>query len=159
MNELQDRFRQSMGRLAAGVTVVMTEIDARPWGLTVSACCSLSMDPPLILISLATKAASTQAIKALNRFSVAVLADDQVDVAKAGATPGMPKFFEAYAENAGPHHYSVKGALANVHCQVDRAIEAGDHTLFIGAVEEVALGGTRSPLLYFSRQFGSFLAR
>lgn len=158
MNKLQDRFRQSMGRLATGVTIVMTEMDGRPWGLTVSACCSLSMEPPLILVSLSTKVASTQAIIKHNRFSVGVLAEDQVQVAKAGATPGTPKFFEEFTESVGNFNYNVKNALSNIHCKVDKAIVAGDHTIFIGAVEEVVLGEIKSPLLYFSRQFGGFNA-
>jgi len=46
--------------------------------------------------------------------------------------------------------------LANIHCSVDRIIEAGDHTIFIGMVEKVRLGESKEPLLYFNRQFGKF---
>lgn len=159
MQEVKDKFRESMSRLASGVTVVMTEMDGRPWGLTISACCSLSMEPPLILVSLATKAASTQAIINQNRFSVSVLAEDQVEVAKSGAKPGTPKFFEDFVESEDGSHYDVKDALANVHCMVEQVIPAGDHTIFIGFVEDVVLGDARSPLLYFSRQFGMFDAK
>lgn len=156
MDELQNKFRESMSRLAAGVTVVTTEIDGRPWGLTVSASCSLSMEPPLILVSLAEKAASTQAIIENDRFSVAVLEAEQDEVAKAGARAGAPKFFEDYTERNSNGFYDVKNALANIHCKVDRVIPAGDHTIFIGLVEDVTLGELTSPLLYFSRQFGNF---
>ncbi len=156
MNELQLDFRESMSRLAAGVTVVTTELDGRPWGLTVSASCSISMDPPLILISLASKAASTHAIIKNDRFSVSVLAEDQIDVAKAGAKAGAPKFFEEFTESKGNANYSVKSALANIHCKVYKVVEAGDHTIFIGLVENVELGESKSPLLYFDRQFGEF---
>jgi flavin reductase ActVB len=158
MSEVRDNFRESMGRLASGVSIVMTEIDNRPWGLTVSACCSISMDPPLILVSLATKAASTQAIIDHNRFSVGILAEDQIQPAKAGSAPGTPKFFEEYVESAGNFNYSVKGALASIHCKVDQVVIAGDHTLFIGLVENVDLGEFTPPLLHFSRQFGEFNA-
>ncbi|WP_019119062.1 flavin reductase family protein [Brevibacillus massiliensis] len=156
MQEVKDKFRESMSRLASGVTVVMTEVDGRPWGLTVSACCSLSMEPPLILVSLATKAASTQAIINFNRFSVSILAEDQVEVAKLGAKPGAPKFFEDFVETDDGFHYDVKDALANIHCRVEQIIPAGDHTIFIGYVENVLLGEEKSPLLYFGRQFGVF---
>jgi flavin reductase ActVB len=156
MSEVRDNFRESMSRLASGVTIVMTEIDNRPWGLTVSACCSVSMDPPLILVSLATKAASTLAIIDHNRFSVGILAEDQLQPAKAGAAAGTPKFFEDYAENRGNHNYKVKNALASIHCKVDQVVVAGDHTLFIGLVENVELSESKPPLLHFSRQFGKF---
>jgi flavin reductase ActVB len=156
MNEIKDKFRESMSRLATGVTIVMTEIDGRPWGLTVSACCSISMDPPLILVSLATKSASTQAIIDNDRFSVSVLAEDQVEVAKSGAKAGAPKFFEDFVETEDNVTYNVKNALANIHCKVDQVITAGDHTIFIGLVENVVLGESKSPLLYFNRHFGAF---
>ncbi|WP_199880559.1 flavin reductase family protein [Bacillus massiliglaciei] len=156
MNEVKDRFLESMGRLATGVTIVMTEIEGRPWGLTVSACCSISMEPPLILVSLATKAASTQAIVHNNRFSVSVLAEDQAEVAISGSRAGVPKFFEDFAESKDNIHYEVKNALANIHCKVENIVVAGDHTIFIGLVEHVELGESKSPLLHFNRQFGEF---
>jgi len=156
MNEIKDKFRESMSRLATGVTIVMTEIDGRPWGLTVSACCSISMEPPLILVSLATKSASTQAIIDNDRFGVSVLAEDQVEVAQSGAKAGAPKFFEDFVETEDNATYNVKNALANIHCKVDQIITAGDHTIFIGLVENVVLGESKSPLLYFNRHFGAF---
>jgi len=156
MHELKDKFRESMGRLATGVSIVMTEIDGRPWGLTVSTCCSVSMEPPLILISLATKAASTQAIINNDCFSVSVLAEDQIEVAKAGAKAGAPKFFEDFAESQDNFNYDVKDSLASIHCKVEKVVEAGDHTIFIGLVENVVLGESKSPLLHFNRQFGAF---
>jgi flavin reductase ActVB len=66
------------------------------------------MDPPL---SLAPKAASTQAIIQHDRFSVGILAEDQLQPAKAGVAASTPKFFEDYAENMGNHNYKVKNAL------------------------------------------------
>ncbi|NYE06309.1 flavin reductase ActVB [Bacillus niacini] len=156
MDEVKNKFRESMSRLATGVTIVMTEIEGRPWGLTVSACCSISMEPPLILISLATQAASTQAIINNQRFSVSVLAEDQIEVARSGAKAGAPKFFEEFAESKGSFNYDVKNALASVHCRVEQTVTAGDHTIFIGFVEDVILGESKSPLLHFDRQFGEF---
>ncbi|WP_035101508.1 flavin reductase family protein [Aneurinibacillus terranovensis] len=156
MHEVKDRFRESMSRLATGVTIVMTEMDGRPWGLTVSACCSLSMEPPLILVSLATKAASTQAIINNDRFSVSILAEDQIEAAKSGAKPGTPKFFEHFVETQDGFNYEVKNALATIHCKVENTIPAGDHTIFIGLVKNVVLGESKSPLLHFNRQFGAF---
>ncbi|NHM31358.1 flavin reductase family protein [Neobacillus terrae] len=157
MEHVTDLFKEAMGRLAAGVTVVTTEIDGRPWGVTVSACCSISMSPPLMLVSLFTSNASSVAIKEQQRFGVSLLTNDQTDVAKAGAKPGTPKFFEEFVDfdSFGKTHM-VKDALAHVHCKVDQVVEAGDHTIFIGRVEHVSLGELKDPLLYFHREFGSF---
>ncbi|WP_046178127.1 flavin reductase family protein [Domibacillus tundrae] len=157
MQQVSELFKEAMGRLAAGVTLVTTEIEGRPWGLTVSACCSVSMEPPLLLVSLLTKNASTEAIKKQRRFGVSLLASDQTAAAKAGAKAGAPKFFEEFVESDPiGKTYVVKDALAHVHCQVENVVEAGDHTIFIGLVEHVTAGDLKQPLLYFHRQFGSF---
>ncbi|PLR80579.1 hypothetical protein CVD25_18710 [Bacillus canaveralius] len=157
MQEVMEKFKESMGRLAAGVTVVTTEVDGRPWGTTVSACCSISMDPPMLMVSLFTKNASTEAIKEQQQFGVSILSDEQTSIAKAGAKPGAPKFFEDFVErDSAEKTYIVKNALAHVHCKVDKTVVAGDHTIFIGLVENVNLGEFKQPLLYFHREFGSF---
>ncbi|RFU66619.1 flavin reductase family protein [Peribacillus glennii] len=157
MKQVTDLFKESMGRLATGVTVVTAEVDGRPWGTTVSACCSISMEPPLLMISLFTKNVSTEAIKKQQRFGVSILSNDQTDIAKAGAKPGTPKFFEDFVDfdPTGKTHM-VKDALAHVHCKVDNIVVAGDHTIFIGLVEHVTMGEFKQPLLHFHRQFGSF---
>lgn len=157
MEELKQNFRESMGRLGAGVTVVTTEVEGRPWGMTVSASCSVSMEPLLILISLASGSASAVSIKELGKFGVSILSKEQVEVAKAGAKPGAPKFFEDFVDSGtNGHSPAIKGALAHIDCEVDQVVEAGDHTIFIGEVKDVSLGEFNSPLLYFHRSFGSF---
>ncbi|MDQ0217395.1 flavin reductase [Peribacillus cavernae] len=157
MQQVIELFKEAMGRLATGVTVVTSEVDGRPWGVTVSACCSISMDPPLLLISLFTKNASTEAIKEQQRFGVSILSKDQTKVAKAGAKPGTPKFFEEFTDfdHDGKTHM-VKDALTHIHCKVDNVVAAGDHTIFIGLVEHVTIGEFTQPLLHFHRQFGIF---
>ncbi|MFD1708269.1 flavin reductase family protein [Siminovitchia sediminis] len=157
MQEVAELFKESMGRLATGVTVVTTEIDGRPWGMTVSACCSISMEPPLILVSLFTKNSGTKAIKDMQKFGVSILSNDQSEIAKAGAKPGAPKFFEDFVEvDSGKETYMVKDAMAHIHCKVDNTVIAGDHTIFIGLVEDVTIGDFSQPLLHFYRQFGTF---
>lgn len=159
MSDIQSAFKESMGRLATGVTTVTTEVDGRPWGTTVSACCSVSVDPPLLLVSLLTTSASTKEIRERQRFGVSVLRHDQADVAKAGAQPGVPKFFEDYTELDGDGRtHRVTGSLAHISCEVSDVVVAGDHTIFIGAVEHVTLDDAGEPLLHYSRQFGAFAA-
>lgn len=157
METLKDKFRESMSRLASGVSVVTTELDGRPWGLTISACCSISMEPPLIMISLATNTASTKSIKDQGKFGVSILGHNQIDIARAGSKPGAPKYFEDFiSPNEKNKSYVVKNALSHINCSVHETIIAGDHTIFIGSVKEVIQGDKRAPLLYFDRQFGTF---
>lgn len=157
LTNIKDKFRESMSRLAGGVGVVETKVDGRPWGLTISACSSISMDPPLIMISLAKDTVSTKAIKKEQEFNLSLLNIDQSEVSMAGAKSGEPKFFEKYMEKDEVGNYiKVKDALANINCSVYKIIEAGDHTIFIGLVNDVILGKKNKPLLHFDRQFGSF---
>jgi flavin reductase ActVB len=71
-HDTADGFRAAMSRLAAGVVMVSCHVDEKPWGLTVSACCSVSMDPPLLLVSLGSETASARAIGETGRFGVAL---------------------------------------------------------------------------------------
>lgn len=158
MNVLEDvknQFRESMGRLAAGVSIVTTDVGNRPWGLTISACASISMDPPLLMISLANNTASTDAILKNKRFAVSILNNEQIDIAKQGSQQGKPKFFEKFVTKSN-NKYLINNALANIQCNVENIVPAGDHTIFIGRVEHVDLGDLKDPLLYYHRNFGSF---
>ena len=94
--EVVDRFRAAMSRLAAGVVMVTCHVGDKPWGLTVSACCSVSMDPPLLLVSLGGETASARAIGETGRFGVALLGDHLLDVARFGSLRGNAKFVEDY---------------------------------------------------------------
>lgn len=156
-NNIKDLFRESMSRLGAGVTIVTANVDNRPWGLTVSACSSISMEPPLIMVSTANNTVSSKAIIDEKRFNVAILNEYQIDTSLAGAKSGQPKFFEQYMEkNENGEYTQVKGALSNISCKLYKTVEAGDHMIFIGQVKEVVLGNKNHPLLYFDRQFGTF---
>jgi flavin reductase ActVB len=147
-------LREAMSRLPGGIVVVTTWISSRPWGLTVSSCCSLSMQPPLLLICLQNGSQSTKAILEQGCFGVSVLATDQVEVARQVAMPGKPKFIDDLvipeAEMGTP---ALKGALASIHCELYNALVVGDHTILIGEVGEVVLGRLREPLVYFHREF------
>ena len=68
-----DSFREAMGRLAAGVVMVTCSVDGRPWGLTVTACCSVSIEPPLLLVSLGRESSTASAVRRTGSFGVSLL--------------------------------------------------------------------------------------
>jgi flavin reductase ActVB len=151
-------FRTAMSHLAAGVVMVTSRIDGRPWGLTISACCSVSLRPPMLLISLGSHTASASSIDTDRVFGVTILGERMLEVAEFGAAPGSPKFVEAFCdvERAGREALRtplVAGGLAHVECDVVNTVVAGDHTLFIGQVASVVLSGSDAPLLYYSRGY------
>jgi flavin reductase ActVB len=150
-----DAFKVAMSRLAAGVVMVTCHVDGKPWGLTVSACCSVSMEPPLLLVSLGAETTSARAIAETGRFGVSLLGENLLDVAQFGASRGQAKFMDDFCRTDGHECVSpvVKGGLAHVDCTVSETVAAGDHTIFIGAVQLVLAHDQNSPLVFFSRSY------
>jgi flavin reductase (DIM6/NTAB) family NADH-FMN oxidoreductase RutF len=153
----EETFKAAMRALASGVVMVIARKDERLWGLTISACCSISAQPPQVLISLADNASCRDAIMETGRFGLSVLRDNQKDLAELGAVPGGPKYVDVFCQDNDPESNAtmIAGALVHVECVVDRIFEVSNHTLFIGNVEEVVSRVDREggPLLYFNRTF------
>jgi flavin reductase ActVB len=153
----EETFKAAMRALASGVVMVIARKGERLWGLTISACCSISAQPPQVLISLADSASCRDAIIETGRFGLSVLRDNQKDLAELGAVPGGPKYVDVFCQDNDPgsNAMMIAGALVHVECAVDRTFEVSAHTLFIGNVEEVVSRVDREggPLLYFNRTF------
>lgn len=155
---LRNAFVTAMSRLAAGVVVVTSHVGERSWGMTVSACCSLTVAPPTMLVSLGRNTASARAITEGGYFGVSVLGDHLLEVAHFGSAPGTPKFIEEFcaSEQIGEDMRSpvVDGALAHVDCTVLREVDVEDHVVFVGAVCDVHVDDTcPAPLVYFDRRY------
>jgi steroid delta-isomerase-like uncharacterized protein len=151
-------FRRAMRLLAGGVAVVTTVVDGRPWGLTVSACCSLTAEPPQVLVSLDSRTASARAIVERGQFGVDLLGSDQVEVARVCSATGRPKFIEELVDPAfeGACSPVVAGALAHLDCRVVDSHTVGDHVLLIGLVLDAISPRTQEqlgPLVYYERAF------
>ncbi|MBS1881647.1 MAG: flavin reductase [Actinobacteria bacterium] len=153
-----DGFRSAMRMLAGGVAVVTTEVDGRPWGLTVSACSSLTADPPKVMVSLQSSTTSCRAIEKNGRFGVSLLASDQVEVARTCSEAGKPKFIDRLVDDALSVDRApvISGSLAHFDCSLVDSHTVHDHLMLIGLVREIFMpreieeGG---PLVYFARSF------
>ena len=142
-------FKKAMGRFASGVTVVTVEDEGIRSGLTVSAFCSLSLEPPLVLICIDRKVKSHDAIAAAGHFAVNVLAEDQQEVSTRFASRVENKF-ESVATCPGIlGDPIIEGTLATVECRIVDRLPGGDHTIFVGEVERARVGDA-GPLLYFT---------
>lgn len=153
-----DEFRQAMRQLAGGVVMVTTHVDERPWGLTISAFCSISAEPPQVLISLASRTVTCAQIQATEAFGISLLSERHLELAEVGSATGAPKFVDEYCEIVpdGSRPPRVKDALYHLDCAVVSSHQAGDHTVFIARVEQ-AVGadgesGSR-PLIYFDQAY------
>jgi flavin reductase (DIM6/NTAB) family NADH-FMN oxidoreductase RutF len=150
-------FREAMSHLASGVVLVTACIDGRPWGMTVSAACPVCVDPPTMLVSLASRTALAKAVAETGRYGVNILGTDALGLARFGSAVGAAKFLD---EGAGidlggrhPAELMVDGALGHVDCEVVDVVTHGTHSLFLGRVRTVGLGESAPPLVHYRREF------
>jgi flavin reductase (DIM6/NTAB) family NADH-FMN oxidoreductase RutF len=148
-------FADAMSALASGVVIVTCRLDGRPWGMTVTAFASVSVDPPTVLVSLGSEATAAHAITATQRFGVSILAEEQLVVARFCSTPGATKFLEPFTEagDGGSASPVVAGALAHLECEVWKELHIADHTLFFARVRAARASQAGTPLLYHRRDF------
>jgi flavin reductase ActVB len=151
-------FRETMSRFASGVTIVTTVDEAGvSWGFTASAFCSLSMDPPLVLVCLDKRADCHPVFLRAERFAVSILRLHHRELAVRFATKGADKFAGGLFRGFGaPPLPVVLDALGVVLCRTHARYDGGDHTILIGEVEE-AVAGEGKPLVYHNRGFRSLL--
>ncbi len=148
-----EEFRRVLGHFATGVTIVTTrDADGRPTGLTVSAFCSVSLDPPQILVCVDHKSQSYPALRDGGHFAVNFLGDGHEEISRRFATTRLDKFDGVAHRLSGHGVPLIEGALAQLECRaVSRHVE-GDHTILIGLVED-ARNGAGEPLLYFRGKY------
>jgi len=151
---MQDQdFLNLMAGVCAPVTIVTTADRGRPHGATVSSFASLSLRPPLVTVALDRRSALLARILAAGRFGVNVLASADDDLALLFARHGEDRFRQvAWSPSRGLPH--LDGAAGWAVCELERAVEGGDHLLLIGLVTH-AESTQRSPLVYGHRTFGT----
>lgn len=146
-----DTFRSVLGRFASGVTVItLCDATGRDYGITVTAFASLSLYPPLVLACIDRQASIHRLMIATPPppFTVSVLAAEQEALARRFAAD-VPDKFDGVGYSRGANGAALlDDALAYLECQNVRAIEAGDHTIFVGEVESAVARSAR-PLLYY----------
>lgn len=147
----QRDFRDTLGRFATGVTVVTMllpgeEGKREAFGITVNAFMSLSLDPPLVAVSIDKRARAHKTLLGAERFGVSVLAEGQAAVSDRFAGRPVTLGHDPYEEHEG--FPVIGGALAQIVLGMERAVDAGDHTIFIGRVEAMRRS-EGAPLLYF----------
>ena len=145
----RNELRRVMGHFATGVTIVTTHDGAgRCYGLTANAVCSLSLDPPLVLVCVDKRAESHPAFERSRSFVVNILGSDQEELSRRFAVSGGEKFTGLTCRNAACGAPILEGALAWVECRVVAVHEGGDHTIYVGEVDDAGAGDGH-PLLFF----------
>lgn len=146
----ESEFRRILGHWATGVAVATaTAPDGRPCGLTANAFCSVSLEPPLILVCVEQDADSHDCIRAAGTFAINILNDRDERLARhfAGDNPGEK--FTGIAWHPGSAGAPLlDDALAWIECRLQAEHPGGDHTIFVGAVTG-GHAGDGTPLLYY----------
>lgn len=157
-DRLDDAFREAMSRLASGVVMVTTRLDGEPWGMTISSCCSVSTNPPTVLVSLSRDTAAAHAIRDSSCYGVSLMSQRSIDAARFGAARGAPKWLSAYCAEVETNSPVVASALAHLDIDVTDVVPVADHDVYIGRVVRVMLAGPDEPLLYFARSYRALAA-
>jgi flavin reductase (DIM6/NTAB) family NADH-FMN oxidoreductase RutF len=157
----KDDFKSVMGSFAAGVTVVSTvDGTGKKWGMTATAFCSLSLEPPLCLVCVDRRAGSYGPLLESRKFGVSLLSSAQEDLSKRFASRIEDKF------SGVPHRIGevtgcplLEGALAQCECEVVDVFAGGDHDIFVGRVCSSSVDGDGRPLVHWRGRYREVTAR
>ena len=144
-------FRRTLGMFATGVTVITIHHESQVHGMTANAFMSVSLQPPLVLISVGRRASLNQFLREGVRYGISVLESRQSALAdffggRKSDGAEEPRF-EIVRDTP-----LVEGALAHLVARVVRSYWGGDHSLFLGHVEYVRYG-EGEPLLYHGGRY------
>jgi flavin reductase (DIM6/NTAB) family NADH-FMN oxidoreductase RutF len=146
-------FREALAAVCAPVAVVTSFDGERPHGTTVSAFCSLSLEPPLVLVSLDRNSDLLSMVTETGRYGINVLSYDQEGIATQFARKGVDKFADV-AWELEQDLPRLEGTASWIACRVEELVEGGDHVIAVGFVE-YAEASPSHPLLYRQRAFGT----
>ncbi|MER3396789.1 MAG: flavin reductase [Acidimicrobiia bacterium] len=147
-------FRKVMSRFATGVTVVTTRTpDGKPHGLTANAFMSVSLHPPLVLVSIDKKTDTHGYLDKARAFCVNVLKEGHREISDRFASKHPNKFEGVSHSTKHTGAPVLEDALAWIDCRVVDRFEGGDHTLFLGEVVGLEYRGGR-PLLFYGGKYG-----
>lgn len=149
-------LRQTLSCFPTGVAIATTQSrDGEPIGVTISSFNSVSMDPPLVLWSLASKAGSLPEYKAHRGFAINILSADQVDLCKLFASPERDRFSGLEWVEGANGVPCIAGCSAVLECETYATHEGGDHEIFIGKVV-AHMSSEKTPLAFGKGQLGAF---
>ena len=148
-----NEFRSALSQFASGVTVVTTrDAHGKKHGITVSAFCSVSLEPPMVLICIEKTTGSHYAFGESGAFVVNILSSTQAEVSEHFASRVDEKFGDVehtLNEDGVP---VLTDAISTLRCTLRHSLDGGDHSIFVGLVESVEVQGGK-PLIYFDRDY------
>ncbi len=150
--DVKHAFREAVGSFPTGVCVVTSQHEDRVAGMTLNSFTSISLEPLLVLVSLAHDTRTLEVIRGSGRFAISILHRGQRQMALDFAHRGGD-FPHHHVRRTSFGFHPVRGALAELYCDVHHTVTAGDHDLVIGHVVEFT-SARGEPLVFHSGQFG-----
>ena len=151
-------FRNAMGKFATGVTVVTSLDDAgEVHGMTANSFTSVCLEPPAILVCVAHGTYTYNYVEARGTFGVNILHTDQLPVGQYFARRPEDRTQEVdweYSTSADGVPL-LEGSMVSFACRVLGSHVYGDHTIYVGCVEEMKLGETAAPLLFYESRWNT----
>ena len=153
-------WRQAMGYFPSGVTIVTTWDGEEPVGSTINAFCSVSLDPPLLLICLDLKNPIREAFERAGVFGVNFLPEHGLGIARRFDREPLTDRFTEFDHGCAPGGApQLKDAPVFVDCKVEQIHTAGDHLIVVGRGVRIAHTPGVTPLLYHGGQFPTLTPR
>ena len=148
-------FRRTISRWATGVAVVTASEGPRDAGLTVNAMLSVSLAPPLLLVSLTHDADTTPVLERTRMFGVSLLNASQRALSErfARAVTSEEKFAGVAVHRGSTGVPLLDGALATFECELEQRVEVADHHLLVGRVVAAEAGRDGTPLLFYRSRY------
>lgn len=143
-------FRNCLGRFATGVTIITYNSPEGKRGLTANSFTSISLDPPLVLISIGRTTKAADYLKG-NSFAVNILSNEQKDLSNHFAGKQIPNLAIPWVEGEYAPH--LEGSLAVIECQPWQEYDGGDHIIFLGEVKRYAYRDGDALGFFYGRYF------
>jgi flavin reductase (DIM6/NTAB) family NADH-FMN oxidoreductase RutF len=153
-------LREAMGHFPTGVTVLTTGREERAEGMTANAVISVSLEPPLMLVSVHRGARINARLREEGYYALNLLAADQEGLSRLFASPERSSGVTAVRSMGGGYGSTgaplVRGSLAAIECELEAVYPGGDHDLFLGRVAAIHLGETdKAPLVFYQGTYPS----
>ena len=150
-----DQFKIGMRSLAGAVSIITTAQASHRYGMTATAVCSATADPPTVLICVNKLATTNNAVTKSKVFCVNVLRSEDWELSTtfSGAHSGEGRFKSRDWTRLATGSPVLIDSLVSFDCRVVKHLVHGTHTIFLGQVEQVLLGKKGKPLLYSEGQY------
>ena len=149
-------FRNVLGHFPTGVTAVTAVNNGKPIGMAIGSFTSVSLEPPLVAFLPGKESGSWKEIREAGSFCVNVMGQDQMEVCGVMGSRAEDKFADVEWSPAGSGSPIISGSSAYIACDIEMIHDGGDHDIVIGRVLKLEVMDSKSPLVFFQGNYGTF---